>query len=72
MSDSRTRRQKLAAMARQSRSPREAEVARRMLGADDGNPMLRPPRKKLKPQNFHIDKNGEWVWDDDSEDEEGD
>jgi len=43
MPDLRTRREKLEAMARQSESPNEAEIARTMLAGQGGEPPKSPP-----------------------------
>ena len=63
---SESRNRKLAAMAgQQKQSPHEAEIARRLLRERglDGNPMLKPPRQKIKPQDVIL-IDGEWVIDD--------
>lgn len=72
MSDTRTRREKLSAMAKQERqSPNEAAIARRMLLAVEPdqvlNPMLRPARRKPKTKfvRIRIDEYGDSYWDDD-------
>ncbi len=63
MADRRTRAQKLAAMANQSVSPHEAEVARRKLdemrkSAPRGNPMAAPPRERPQATYVHFGPDG--------------
>jgi hypothetical protein len=72
MSDSRTRIEKLVAMASQDASPREAVIAKRMLRKMKPeaslNPMVNPPRRKPPKRGFRVmfDEYGERLeWDED-------